>query len=90
MLALRTCVGDGTEQDCLAAFFSLEERGVTCTNFPGSSEEDFLTLRIVTFLNRMESKGRVEGEIGDLSEKMERELSREGSLKAGASLGLQG
>ena len=32
----------------------------------------------------------MEGEIGDLSEKMERELSREGSLNVGASLGLVG
>ena len=32
----------------------------------------------------------MDGEIGDLSENIERELSREGSLKAGASLGLEG
>ena len=32
----------------------------------------------------------MEGEIGDLFEKMERELRREGSLNAGASLGLEG
>ena len=32
----------------------------------------------------------MDGEIGDLSEKMERELRREGSLNAGVSLGLEG
>ena len=37
----------------------------------------------------MDSKGRVEGEIGYLSEKMERELRREGSRKAGSSVGLE-
>ena len=41
-------------------------------------------------MKRIESIRRVGGEIGDLSEKIERELSREGSLKAGASLGLEG
>ena len=38
----------------------------------------------------MESKGRVEGDIGDLSVKMESDLRREGSMKAGESLGLEG
>ena len=37
----------------------------------------------------MDSKGRVEGEIGSLSEKMEMELSREGSRKAGSVMGLE-
>ena len=32
----------------------------------------------------------MEGEIGDLSEKIEREFRREGSMKAGSSLGLEG
>ena len=68
----------------------MTERGVIWTKFPKSSEVDFLALRIVTFLNWMEFKGRVDGEIGDLFEKIEKKLSREGSLKAGASLGLVG
>ena len=37
----------------------------------------------------MESRGRVEGEIGSLSENMERELRREGSWKVGSSVGLE-
>ena len=32
----------------------------------------------------------MEGEIGDLSEKIERDFRREGSMKAGSSLGLEG
>ena len=36
----------------------------------------------------MESKGRVEGEIGVLFENMDRDFRREGSNKAGESLGL--
>ena len=32
----------------------------------------------------------MEGEIGDLSEKIEREFRREGSMKTSASLGLEG
>ena len=49
-----------------------------------------MALRIVTFWNQIESSGRMDGEIGDLSKKMERELRREGSLNAGVSLGLEG
>ena len=55
-----------------------------------STEEGFLALRMVTFLKRMESNGSVEGEIGDLSENIKREFRREGSKKAGSSLGLEG
>ena len=58
--------------------------------FPESSEEGFFSLQIVTFLKRIESKGSVEGEIGDISEKIERDFKREGSMNAGASLGLVG
>ena len=43
---------------------------------------------MVTFLKRIESKGKVEGEIGVLSEKIERAIRSEGSWKAGASGGL--
>ena len=45
---------------------------------------------MVTFLKWMDSRGSVEGEIGDLSEKIEREFRREGSKNAGSSLGLEG
>ena len=45
---------------------------------------------MVTFSNLMESRGKVEGERGDLSEKMERDLRREGSMKEGESIGLVG
>ena len=45
---------------------------------------------MVTFFKRMESKGSIEGEIGDLSEKIEREFRREGSMKVGSSLGMEG
>ena len=43
---------------------------------------------MVTFLNRIESKGKVEGDKGILSEKIERVVRREGSRKARASGGL--
>ena len=46
---------------------------------------DFLT---VTFSNLIESKGRVDGEMGDLSEKISRAFRREGSLKEGEEIGL--
>ena len=48
----------------------------------------FLDLQMFTFSNLMESNGREEGEIEDLSEKMERDLRREGSIKDGESRGL--
>ena len=48
----------------------------------------FLDLQMFTFSNLMESNGREEGEIEDLSEKMERDLRREGSIKDGESQGL--
>ena len=44
---------------------------------------------MVTFLKRIESKGKVEGEIGILSEKIKRAVRREGSWKAGALGGLE-
>ena len=43
---------------------------------------------MVTFLNWIESKGKVEGEIGVLSENTESVVRREGSWKEGASGGL--
>ena len=43
---------------------------------------------MVTSLNRIESKGKVEGDKGVLSEKIERAVRREGSWKARASGGL--
>ena len=46
---------------------------------------DFL---MVTFLKRIESKGKVEGEIGVLSKKIERAIRSEGSWKAEFSQGL--
>ena len=44
---------------------------------------------MVTFLNQIESKGKVEGEIGVLSENIERAVRREGSWKVGALGGLE-
>ena len=44
---------------------------------------------MVTFSKRIESKGKVEGEIGVLSEKIKRAVRREGSWKAGALGGLE-
>ena len=44
---------------------------------------------MVTFLNRIESKGKVEGNKGVLSEKIVRAIRREGSWKARASGGLE-
>ena len=43
---------------------------------------------MVTFLNWIKSKGKVEGDKGVLSKKMERAVRREGSWKVGASGGL--
>ena len=43
---------------------------------------------MVTFLKRIESKGKVEGEIGVLSEKIKRAIRSEGSWNASASGGL--
>ena len=42
----------------------------------------------MTFSNLMESKGRVEGEMGDLSEKMSSAFRSEGSLNEGEEVGL--
>ena len=49
----------------------------------------FLPL-MVTFSKRMESRGKTEGERGVLSEKICRELCKEGSENDGASVGLHG
>ena len=45
---------------------------------------------MVTFFKWMESRGKVEGYIGDLSEKIERDFRREGSMNTGFSLRLEG
>ena len=45
---------------------------------------------IVTFSNLIESKGVMEGEIGDLSENMSKTLRRDGSIKEGEEIGLCG
>ena len=44
---------------------------------------------MITFLKQIESKGKVEGEIGVLSKKIERTVRREGSWNVGASGGLE-
>ena len=59
----------------------------------GAWEEDllpFLAFLIVTFSNLIDSKGRIEGEMGDLSVKISRDLRREGSSKEGVVKGLPG
>ena len=50
---------------------------------------DFFFL-IVTFSNLMDSRGRTDGERGDLSEKMFRVFFKEGSEKEGEMTGLGG
>ena len=45
---------------------------------------------MVTFSNLIESKDKTEGEMGDLSIKISRALSRDGSSKEGVVKGLQG
>ena len=45
---------------------------------------------MVIFSCPIVSRGRVVGEMGFLSVKIERHLSREGSIKDGASQGLEG
>ena len=47
-------------------------------------------LLIVTFSNRIESRGRTEGERGVLSEKILRYFCKEGSTKDGEATGLRG
>ena len=79
VLALSTCEEMGEDRGCLAAFFILAERGVYSPILPESLEGGFFDLQIVTFLKRMESNGRVEGETSDLSENIDRDFSREGS-----------
>ena len=49
----------------------------------------FQDFQMVTFLKRIESRGRVEGEIGDLSVKMERDFRRVVSMNARESLGME-
>ena len=56
---------------------------------PVSSKGGFLDILMVTVLKQIESKGKVEGEIGVLSENIERAVRREGSWNAGASGGLE-
>ena len=90
MLALSSREEEGEERGCLATFFNLEERGVYWPKFLGSLGEGLFSLRIVTFLKQIYSRGRVEGEIGSLSVKIESEFKSEGSNKEGASLGLEG
>ena len=53
------------------------------------SRGGFFDFLMVTFLNRIESKGKVEGDKGVLSKKIERVVRREGSWKARASGGLE-
>ena len=50
----------------------------------------FLDLQIVTFLNLIESKDKIEGEIGDLSVKISNALSKVGSAKEGVVIGILG
>ena len=67
----------------------LDERGVYRPEGPMTSEDLFLLdFLIVTFSNLIESKGRIEGEIGYLSRKMFRDFKREGSIKEGEEIGL--
>ena len=47
-----------------------------------------LDFQMVTFSNMTKSRGRVEGEIGDLYENIKRELRRKGSKKEGEVVGL--
>ena len=51
---------------------------------------NFFFLLIVTFSNRIESRGRTEGERGVLSEKILRDFCKEGSTKEGEAAGLRG
>ena len=44
---------------------------------------------MVTFLNQIDSKGKVEGDKGVLSKNIVRAVRREGSWKSGASGGLE-
>ena len=52
------------------------------------SRGGFFDFLMVTSLNRIESNGKVEGDKGVLSEKIERAVRREGSWKAEALGGL--
>ena len=49
---------------------------------------DFFFRLIVTFSNRIESRGRTDGERGVLSEKILKDFFKEGSAKEGESAGL--
>ena len=88
MLALRTYEGTGEIWVCLATFLSLVERGVYTPVTPEAFKGGFLDFLMVTFLKRIESKGKVEAKIGVLLENIERAVRSEGSWKAGASGGL--
>ena len=69
----------------------LAERGVKRPEGPETLEVLFLLVfLIITFSNMIESKGSVEGEIGDLSEKIVSVFNREGSVKEGEVVGLSG
>lgn len=50
----------------------------------------FFFLWMVTFSKRMESRGKTEGEMGVLSEKMSSDFCNDGSEKEGQSTGLRG
>ena len=88
VLALRTYEGTGETRGCLAAFLSLVERGVYTPEVPRSSKGGFLDFLMVTFLKQIESRGKLEGEIGFLSENIKRVVRSEASWKAGALGGL--
>ena len=55
---------------------------------PQHQEEIFFFHLIVTFSNRMESRGRTEGESGVVSEKIIRDFCREGLVKDREVIGI--
>ena len=74
----------------LAAALIQAKRGVYSPEVPKSSVDLFLLdFLIVTFWNLIESKGKVEEEIGDLSENISNEFKIEGSIKEEV-MGLEG
>ena len=84
--------GEG-EDEALATFFILTKSGVKGrVSYPtiGLEAGFFLAFLIVTFSNLIESKGRVDGERGDLADKIERDFISAGSEKAGEFRGLLG
>ena len=77
----------------LVAFLMCVDKGVYGRIPESNDSEDvgfFFCLRMVTFSNRMESSGRVVGEIGVLAEKISRGFIRLGSEKDGNAQGLGG